>query len=91
MMILVDAIQLRKRMKMICDRTCPYLDSKNKETMCAACPLGQAFPEVDEAPEVDVIPIWWIILYRNELIGEGDYLKEDTISEMLKKWSEIDD
>lgn len=62
-MILIDAIDLRKKMEWICENACPNKGNKDKETLCAACPLMGAFADLDHAEEIDAIPIEWIKEY----------------------------
>lgn len=89
-MILIDAIELRKKMEWICENTCPNKGNKDKETLCAACPLMGAFADLDYAEEIHAIPIewirnWHISAVKNERFYEYEL---DALSTMIHEWAE---
>ena len=54
-MRLINADALIDMLKKLCDANCPYT-KKQRDVMCRACTLGDAFSAVDDAPTIHPEP-----------------------------------
>lgn len=69
----IDAEQLTKDLERLCDIVCQY-SKKQRDVMCGACPLGDAFELLDNQPAADVVEV---NAFRNEVYRYIDDYKND--------------
>lgn len=65
----IDAEKLTKDLERLCDIVCPY-SKKQRDVMCKACLLGDAFELLDNQPAADV-----------EEVRHGRWVKGDKMAD----------
>lgn len=81
----IDEEHLWTRLRSICDLNCPYSE-KQRDVMCGACLLGDAFETIDSEKTVDAEPVVrckdckmterkykWYCVKRQNIVNDDDF------------------